>query len=748
MADRTWTGRVLIKGEKKGVSSAFSGAEKNVQGLSKSLKKLGTVVGIAGVGALFADTARTIKVFEKSISDLSAITGATGKDLDRLAAASKRIGQTTTLSASQAAEAFKLMASAKPDLLSNLDALEATTAAAVTLAEAAGLELPAATSALGESLNQFGASADQATKFINVLAAGAKFGSSEINETSLALKNAGTVANQAGLSFETTNAAIQGLAAGGLKGAEAGSKLRAVLLKLQVQADDRLNPKVVGLTTALDNLADANLSVTDKVKLFGLEAVATADLLVAQRDTVAQVESAVTGTSEAYSQAKARTDNLDGSIKRLSSAFEAVQLSFSNTSGAMRILVDGVADIFNAVSSLNSESSPGSISLASTLFSGLALSLKTTFTAGVVLKNMFDSVLDVLGFVAKAIVRLLERDFKGVKDDFANLKMELAAEFEDVGEFAARTFNPELAAKVDENMRTFFKEPTVAVAQETAAAVADVALTAGKEAEAVAAELAAEKLAKEEEREALRIERIRASNLTDREAAVEHLLLKNAQNAELLELGIITDDQFNERRVLAAQDTADKIIAIDKAKAASELTFAKMSAKAKTAIILGEATRLTQGVATSNKTLFKINKAAAIAQAAVALPAAVIESYKNAGGYPFGIIPAALMAATGLAQIQAIKSTTFGGGGTGTTPSAAGSAPTINNIPTGGGDTGGLPAPFDVSQGGGAAAPGQRVNIQIDGLDEGGLLSIDQVRRLMGSISEQLGDGVEIDTGG
>ena len=227
MADRTWTGRIVLKGEKKGVTSAFGKAGKNVDGFSKSLKNLAKIAGVAGVGAILKNTANTIKVFEKSISDLSAITGATGADLDKLTAASKRIGQTTTLSASQAAEAFKLMASAKPDLLSNLDALEATTAASVTLAEAAGIELPVAANALGNALNQFGAGHEEATRFIDVLAASAQAGSSEIGDTALALKNAGTVASLAGLSFEQTNAAIQAMAAGGTKGAGIGILTKA-----------------------------------------------------------------------------------------------------------------------------------------------------------------------------------------------------------------------------------------------------------------------------------------------------------------------------------------------------------------------------------------------------------------------------------------------------------------------------------------------------------------------------------------
>ncbi len=744
MAGKTWTGRLVLKGEKKGVKGAFGGASKNVDGLSSSLKKLGAVAGAAVLGKVLLDTANVIRNFEKSISDLSAITGATGADLDRLADASKRIGQTTTLSASQAAEAFKLMASAKPDLLANLDALEATTLAAVTLAEAAGIELPAATAALGESLNQFGASAEEAGRFINVLAAGAKFGASEIEDTAAALKNAGTVASLAGLSFEETNAALQGLAAGGIKGSKAGEKLKSVLIRLQVQADDRFNPAIHGLSTVLDNLAEANLSVTEKVKIFGIEAVSTADLLVQQRETIATVTEKITGSNEAYEQAEKRTDNLDGSIKQLSSAFEAVQLSFSGAAGGMRVVVDFATDMLNIFASLNSDSDEGSISVASVLFDGLAFSLKTTFTAGIVLKNMFDNIVAVLGFVGKSLASLIVGDFDLLDDHLRDMVAAIDANEQDIGDAVAGIWNPELAAEVRENMRQFSLVPAVEVAQETAKAVALVATTAGEEARLAAAAQAEKDRIKVEEKEAKRIEAMREANRSQMEVAADLFAEKLAQNIELLELEIITELQFDERRIENARILHATLLAMNAAAAKRNLTFATMTSKQQTSAVLGEAVRLTQGVATSNKVLFNINKAAALAGAIVAMPAHISETMSKYP-YPISIAMGALAAVSSLAQISAIKSAKFSGGGTGTTPSAAGSVPTINSIPLSG--QGGGIGPLDVGAGG-SPGPGTVVTIELQGLDDAGLLTAEQVRALMESISEQLGDGVTIDTGG
>ena len=81
---------------------------------------------------------------------------------------------------------------------------------------------------------------------------------------------------------------------------------------------------------------------------------------------------------------------------------------------------------------------------------------------------------------------------------------------------------------------------------------------------------------------------------------------------------------------------------------------------------------LTAGVAQQNKAMFQANKAFALANAAVTLPDAVLQSFRNGGGYPWGLVPAGLMLAKGLSQIQAINSASFGGGGT--APSVGGTA--------------------------------------------------------------------------
>lgn len=321
---------VRVKGE--GISST----NREISSLSSFAG--GASVAVAGLAASAAAAAVVMvkqsvqanRVFTKSLSDLSAITGATGDQLDYLTAQALDIGKTTQLSASQAAEAFKLIASAKPDLLESSAALNEVTRSAVTLSEAAGIELPEAATTLGSALNQFGADASEANRFINVLAAGAKFGASEIGETAIALKNSGVAAKATGVSFEEANAAIQALAAVGIKAGEAGTGLRNILLKLESSTDNNLKPSVNGLSGALVNLSKMQESTTQLTQRFGLENVTTAQALLSNVNAVADLTTKLTGTNTAYDQASTRTNNLDGDMKSLESAVESLSLAIGN----------------------------------------------------------------------------------------------------------------------------------------------------------------------------------------------------------------------------------------------------------------------------------------------------------------------------------------------------------------------------------------------------------------------------------
>lgn len=320
----------------KKTEEAYKRVSASVTGLA------GRLAGFAGAGLSLGTFINTTRQYSQSLSDLQAITGATSAQMKLYDQAAQEMGRTTEYSASQAAEAIKLMASAKPELLNTSAGLTAATRSALTLAQAAGTTLPDATRTLALSLNQFGVGASEADRYINVLAAGAKFGSSEIADTAAAIKNGGVAAAQAGVGFETLNAAIQVLAEREVKGGEAGTALRNVILKLEKGADKTLKPSVVGLSQALENLAGKNLSTKQAVRLFGLENLSAASILVQNREKVESLTAALTGTQTAHEQAEIRVNNLNGDLLSLTSAFEGLIIKAGQSStGVLRSGVQG-----------------------------------------------------------------------------------------------------------------------------------------------------------------------------------------------------------------------------------------------------------------------------------------------------------------------------------------------------------------------------------------------------------------------
>lgn len=343
--NQTQTFNRTAQQEAKKTAASFDQIGTSLTGLA------GRIAGLAGVGLSLGSLISINRQYGQSLSDLSAITGATGTALRQYDEAAQEMGRTTEYSASQAAESIKLMASAKPELMKTSEGLITATKSALILAQAAGTTLPDATRTLALSLNQFGAGAEQADRYINVLAAGAKYGSSEITDTADAIKNGGVAAAQAGIGFETLNAAIQVLAEREVKGGQAGTALRNIILTLEKGTEQGLKPSVVGLSQALENLSNKNLSTAQAVKLFNVENISAASILVENRGKLKELVDELTGTNTAYEQASIRVNNLNGDLLGLTSAFEGMAIRVGQASGGT--LRSGVQSATEAVNFLS-----------------------------------------------------------------------------------------------------------------------------------------------------------------------------------------------------------------------------------------------------------------------------------------------------------------------------------------------------------------------------------------------------------
>ena len=320
-------------------------------GLSSSmLSTAGATVAGAGLAMkLVGDNVETALNFEKSVSQLSSLTGKVGDDLKKLKEYAIDLGSTTTLSASEVADAFKMIGSQMPQLLESSEALRDVTASAIMLSEAAGIDLATAAQTLSTSINQFGGDAGNAERFVNVLAAASQKGAGDISFLGEAISKSGVLANSVGVSYEELVANLEQLAQAGIDASTSGTALRSIIANLEKQSNNDYKPSVVGLTEAFHNLNEAHLSTVDYVDLAGKQFFSQAMILAENADKAKILTAEITGTSTAEDQARINTDNLEGSLKSLSSAWEGLNLHINSSNGLLRNTVDTLKNVVTAI---------------------------------------------------------------------------------------------------------------------------------------------------------------------------------------------------------------------------------------------------------------------------------------------------------------------------------------------------------------------------------------------------------------
>lgn len=330
-------------------------AQQNLKSFSAQSKSaFQGIAKIGGYAAAFVGISTSIHAavtanmeFEKSLSSLRSLTGVSAQELNYFRAEAVKMAMDSTQSAVAMVDAYKLIGSQMPELLKNKEALSATARAAVTLAEAAEIDVPTAAKALTGSLNQMGASSASASEYINILAAASQQGSADIPYLNRAIENAGGTASAVGIKFNELVAAIEAIAPRITDASSAGTNLRNIFLTLEASADNNLKPSVVGLSTAIDNLSKKNLNATELTKMFGKESVTAAIALLQEKDAFDKLRVGIEGTNTAYEQAKINTDNLAGSVTKLGNAWTAFVNSMSSSNGIIKAATDSLTFLIN-----------------------------------------------------------------------------------------------------------------------------------------------------------------------------------------------------------------------------------------------------------------------------------------------------------------------------------------------------------------------------------------------------------------
>lgn len=298
---------------------------------------------VDGIKNLVGNVIELGQNFTSTMSEVSAISGATGEDFEKLEACAREYGATTVFSASNAAEALKYMS------LAGWDADQSTSAlgGVLNLAAASGMELGAASDMVTDYLSAFAMEAGDAAYFADLLS----YAQSHSNTTAEALgeayKNCAANLNAAGQDVETVTSLLEGMANQGYKGSEAGTAMAAIMRDITNGMKDgaiKIGETSVAVMDAQGNFRDltdilteveaATNGMGDAERAVALSSAFTADstkglnlILNEGMDNIAGYEEELRGASgSAEEMANIMNDNLSGDVAAMNSAFEELGL--------------------------------------------------------------------------------------------------------------------------------------------------------------------------------------------------------------------------------------------------------------------------------------------------------------------------------------------------------------------------------------------------------------------------------------
>ena len=319
---------------------------------------------VDGIKNLVGNVIELGQNFTSTMSEVSAISGATGEDFEKLEACAREYGATTVFSASNAAEALKYMS------LAGWDADQSTSAlgGVLNLAAASGMELGAASDMVTDYLSAFAMEAGDAAYFADLLS----YAQSNSNTTAEALgeayKNCAANLNAAGQDVETVTSLLEGMANQGYKGSEAGTAMAAIMRDITNGMKDgaiKIGETSVAVMDAQGNFRDltdilteveaATNGMGDAERAVALSSTFTADstkglnlILNEGMDNIAGYEEELRGASgSAEEMANIMNDNLSGDVAAMNSAFEELGLKIydaleSKLRAGVQLITNGV----------------------------------------------------------------------------------------------------------------------------------------------------------------------------------------------------------------------------------------------------------------------------------------------------------------------------------------------------------------------------------------------------------------------
>ncbi|MED4693780.1 phage tail tape measure protein [Peribacillus frigoritolerans] len=324
-------------------ANKVSGAGDRLRGFGDSLA-IGVSAPIAGIGVMAVKTGMK---FDKEMSKIQAVSGATADEFKELRKQAIALGASTTKSASEVATGQLELAKSGFTTQEILKAMPGV----ISASEASGSDMAQTAEVMASSLNIFGKEASEAGNVADVLAKVANVTAADLTDMQYALKYAGSPAASLGVSFEELSGSIGLMTNAGMKGEQAGTTLRSALLSLLDPSEEnsKLMDKMgvtitdnegnfVGIANLIDNLSESMEGQTETQKaanlasLVGKEAVSGMLSLMATGgdDIDKMTESLENSAGESAKAAKIMNDNFGGAMEALMGTMESIGIQVSD----------------------------------------------------------------------------------------------------------------------------------------------------------------------------------------------------------------------------------------------------------------------------------------------------------------------------------------------------------------------------------------------------------------------------------
>ncbi|MDB0647180.1 phage tail tape measure protein [Bifidobacterium adolescentis] len=310
--------------------------------------------------------------FDQQMSTVQANTGATSAQMDQLRAAAIEAGASTVYSASDSADAINDLGKAG---MSVTDILTGGLTGALNLAASDGMAVGDAAEYMANALSMFHLKGSQASQVADTLAAGAGKAVGNVSDFGEALNNCGAQANSFGMNIQETTGVLALFAQNGTIGAEAGTQLNSMLMKLAAPSTEAANTMkelgisaydaqghFVGMANFAGQLQKAEKNLTDEQRnqanatIFGSYAIKAANYLYeAGESGVNKWTKAVSESGYAAEQAAAKNNNLKGDLENLGGSMESLMISVGEgAQGPLRKMVQGLDTLVDAFAGLPS----------------------------------------------------------------------------------------------------------------------------------------------------------------------------------------------------------------------------------------------------------------------------------------------------------------------------------------------------------------------------------------------------------